>query len=155
MRSFLTNSNTLWVLFTLFVLETIAFGVIMYIWDFHVIDEMSNPEAIRQHIGEMSVLQRNVHAWTTATLDVAYPLTYGPLFAGLVLRAFRTLFAVPAIAVIPIDLTEGIVQVLALTQTRDLLWLKAYVTPTKLVLFVGAMLIALLALMLSLRKSQD
>ena len=152
MRAFLTKSSTLWILFMLFVLETIAFGVIMYIWDFHVIDEMSNPDAIRQHIEEMSTLQRQVHAWTTATLDVAYPLTYGPLFAGLALRSLRPLYALPAVTVIPVDLIEGAVQVLALTGTQDLIWLKAYVTPTKLVLFIAAMAIAGIALFLHIRR---
>lgn len=152
MRSLVTNSVALWILFILFVAETLGFGIIMRIWDFGIIDEMSDPEKIRNHISEMSELQRAVHAWMTATLDVAYPLTYGALFAGLSLRALSPLYAVPAIAVIPVDLIEGLVQVLALLGAYDALWLKAYVTPAKLILFVAAMVIALVALVLLWRR---
>lgn len=146
MTKILTKPLTLWILFGLFILQTIGFVVIMAVWDFEVIDEMSDPEKVRSHIAELSALQKSVHAWTTATLDVAYPLTYGPLFAGLALRAFKPISALPAIAVIPTDLAEGIVQVMALTGHGDLVWLKAYLTPTKLALFLIAMVIAVAAL---------
>lgn len=152
MTRFLMKSSTLWILFGLFVAETLCFGVIMRIWDFTIIDEMSNPEKISAHIAEMSEVQRLAHAWMTATLDVAYPLTYGPLFYGLTMKAFRPVFAIPAIAVVPTDLTEGVVQVLALTGTDNVVWLKAYVTPLKLLLFVAAIVIALAALVISVRK---
>jgi len=156
MTKFLTKPLTLWILFALFILETIGFAAIMAVWDFEVIDEISDPEKVRHHIAEMSALQRTVHAWTTATLDVAYPLTYGPLFAGFALRALKPIFAVPAIAVIPTDLTEGVVQVLALTGSGDLIWLKAYLTPLKLVLFLIAMMIAVGALgVMFLRRKQS
>lgn len=155
MIQFLTKPRTLWILFGLFVLQTIVFAVIMQIWDFEIIDEMSDPNAIRHHIDEMSATQRSVHAWMTATLDVAYPLTYGPLFAGLALRAFKPLFALPAIAVIPTDLSEGFVQVMALTGTVDLVWMKAYLTPLKLGLFFGAMAIALVALVIDIIRRRN
>lgn len=144
--NFLTKPLTLWILFTLFILQTASFGVIMAVWDFQVIDEISDPEKVRNHIAGMSALQKSAHAWTTATLDVAYPLTYGALFAGLAWRALKPLYASPAIAVIPTDLAEGFVQVMALTGNYDLIWLKAYLTPAKLVLFFAAIAIALAAL---------
>lgn len=143
---FLIKPLTLWILFALFILQTIGFAVIMAVWDFQVIDEISDPEKVRAHITEMSALQKSVHAWTTATLDVAYPLTYGALFARLAWRAFKPFYALPAIAVIPTDLAEGFVQVMALTGNNDLIWLKAYLTPAKLVLFFAAIAIALAAL---------
>ncbi len=149
---FLTKPTTLWVLFGLFIVETLSFGLIMALWDFTIIDEMSDPEIIRQHIREMNDTQRSVHAWMTATLDVAYPLTYGSLFAGLALRAFKPTFSVPATAVIPVDLAEGVVQVMALTGGESLLWLKAYLTPLKLLLFVAAMMIAIFAVVRALRN---
>lgn len=136
----------LWGLFALFVLETIGFGVIMMVWDFHIIDEMSNPASIIAHIEAMSGLQRHVHVVMTATLDVAYPLTYGALFAGLALKVFRPIFAVPSILAVLIDLTEGVVQVLALSGHMQFIWLKAYVTPLKLVFFISAAVIAIIAL---------
>lgn len=151
MTTFLTKPKTLWILFALFVLETIAFGLIMQHWDFTVIDEMSDPDHIRAHIAAMSDLQRQVHAWTTATLDVAYPLTYGPLFAGMALLRFRPVYTVPAIAVIPTDLAEGAVQVMALLGDDQLIGWKAMLTPLKLGLFLIAIIIALAALGLILK----
>ncbi|MEM7637806.1 MAG: hypothetical protein AAF269_01990 [Pseudomonadota bacterium] len=148
----LTQPRTLWILFILFVLETIGFGVVMWIWDFHIIDEMSHPESISAHIAAMSETQRVVHAWMTATLDVAYPLTYGPLFAGLALQRFKPAFAIPAVAVIPTDLAEGYVQVTALLGDDSLLWMKAYLTPLKLALFIAAMGIAIAALVVWFRN---
>lgn len=155
MIQFLTKPITLWILFGLFILQSIGFVAIMAIWDFSVIDEISDPALVRQYIAEMSALQRSVHVWTTATLDVVYPLTYGPLFAGIALRAFKPVFAAPAIAVIPTDLAEGIVQVMALTGSSDLIWLKAYLTPMKLVLFLSAIAIALAALWVGFRKRKQ
>ena len=147
----LTKPKTLWLLFILFIVETLLFGAVMAYWDFTIIDEMSDPDYIQRHIEEMSAAQRMAHAWMTATLDVAYPLTYGALFVGLALKAFRPLLAAPAIAVIPTDLAEGLVQVMALTGNGDLLWLKAYLTPAKLALFILAIIIALAALLRMIR----
>ena len=142
MKQFLTKPLTLWLLFAAFILQTIGFAVIMAIWEFEVIDEISDPETVRQHIAAMTDVQRSVHAWTTATLDVAYPLTYGALFAGIAWRSLRPIYSLPAIAVIPVDLAEGVVQVLALIGNDALIWTKAYLTPFKLVLFFAAMAIA-------------
>ncbi|MEM6555666.1 MAG: hypothetical protein AAF642_07325 [Pseudomonadota bacterium] len=148
----LKQPRTLWILFTLFVLETIGFGVVMWIWDFHIIDEISHPESISTHIAAMSETQRVVHAWMTATLDVAYPLTYGPLFAGLALKWFKPALAIPAFAVIPTDLAEGYVQVTALLGDESLLWMKAYLTPLKLALFLAAIIISICALVVWFRR---
>ena len=124
----------------------------MHLYDFVIIDEMSDPEAVGHHVEEMTGLQRSAHAWMTATLDVAYPLTYGAFFAGLTLRALKPVFAIRAIAVIPTDLMEGFVHVLALNGNYELLWLKAIVTPAKLVLFGAAIVIALVALWMGWRQ---
>ncbi|MEM7077784.1 MAG: hypothetical protein AAF513_04050 [Pseudomonadota bacterium] len=72
LEAFLTRPKVLWVLFALLVIETLAFGVIMRVWEFMIIDEMSDPQAILKHVNAMTDLQRSVHAWMTATLDVAY-----------------------------------------------------------------------------------
>jgi len=152
MIKLITHSTTLWVLFLLFVAQSIGFAIIMWVWEFGIIDEMSDPEKVRAHIEEMSAGQRHVHAWMTATLDVAYPLTYGPLFAGLALRALPPLYAVPALATVPVDLIEGVTQVMALNGAYDWLAMKAIVTPIKLVLFLAAMVIAIFALVLWMRR---
>ncbi|MEO1661838.1 MAG: hypothetical protein AAFR51_12670 [Pseudomonadota bacterium] len=151
----MTKATTLWVFFGLFIVETICFGVVMAVWDFTIIDEMSDPQKVQQHIGEMSEAQRAAHAWMTATLDVAYPLTYGPLFAGIVLRTLHTVFVMPAMAVIPSDLIEGVIQVSVLSGDDTLLWLKTYITPLKLVLFVTAIIIAVFALAIEARNRRN
>ena len=154
MMNWLTKTSTLWWLFGLFILETIGFGVIMLIWQFEVIDEFSDPELIRAHIAAMSETQRQVHVWTTATLDVAYPLTYGPLFIGLAMRFLKPVFALPCIAVILADLMEGVVQVQLLTGNMDLLWTKAWLTPTKLLLFYVCLATAVAALIVAWRRKR-
>ena len=124
----------------------------MQIWGFVVIDEISDPISVQHHIDAMSAAQRTVHAWMTATLDVLYPLTYGPLLMGVALSALSRAAALPALAVIPTDLTEGAIQVLALTGTSDWLWLKACITPLKRTLVSRAIVIALIALVINWRK---
>ena len=49
----------------------------MQVWGFLMIDEMFKADQIADHIAAMSAKQRQVHIWTTATLDVLYPLAYG------------------------------------------------------------------------------
>ena len=85
----------------------------------------------------------------TATLDVTYPLIYGGLFTGLIWRFFGAagpLLAIPALLVIPIDLTEGAVQLLLLNGNDAAADHKLWVTPIKLGLFVFAAVLALVAI---------
>ncbi len=155
MQTFLTQSKTLWTAFAAFVLMTLGFAAIMAIWDFVLIDEMSDPAVIRAHLAEMTATQKSVHMWTTATLDVLYPLAYGSLFAGMALRFFGQWgwwIALPSFLVIPVDLTEGAVQVMALAGNLDVLWMKAYVTPLKLVLFLFGVAATLVATVIAIRQ---
>ena len=134
---------------------TIGFAAIMAAWDFVLIDEMSDPSAIRSHLAEMTATQKSVHIWTTAILDVAYPLAYGLLFAGMALRYFNQWgwwIALPSVLVIPVDLTEGAVQVAALTGYLDILWMKAYVTPLKLALFLFGLVASLAATVIAIKR---
>ena len=87
----------------------------------------------------MSEDQRIVHAWITATLDVVYPLAYGALFIGSALKfynKFGWLIASPFFVLVPMDILEGIIQVLALTGTVDMMDAKAVLTPVKSILFL-------------------
>ena len=80
---------------------------------------------------------------------MAYPLTYGGLFAGLALRAFNTAgkwLSIPAFATILVDLVEGVVQVAMLSGIEGLVQFKSILTMMKLGLFGVASLIALAAL---------
>lgn len=124
-------------------------------YDFHLIDEMREPDKIRAHIAAFSEQQKQVHIWVTAKLDVTYPLVYGGLFVGLVWRFLGPpgrLLALPGLAVIPIDLTEGVIQIMALSGNDAVVDHKAWVTPIKLGLFVLAAIFAIVAIAVALRR---
>ena len=146
-----TRARTLWALFILFIVLGALFGLAMTIWDFHIIDEMWNGPAILSHIEAMSPLQRRVHVWVTATLDVAYPLTYGVMLAGLARKAFAPggggalWLLLPAWLCIPVDLIEGLSQVMLLTGHEAWIGVKVIATPIKLALFITASLLGLAA----------
>ena len=142
----LTKTSTLWALFTATILITLSFPLVSRLWDLTLIDAISSPNLVREVMAGMTVGQKVAHAWVTATLDVAYPIVYGGLFAGVALRFFPVngrYLSIPALLVIPVDLAEGIVQVLALTETIDWLMLKAFLTPLKMILFLTAFAISL------------
>lgn len=148
-QDILKQTTTLWILFLLTIGMTAAFGLIMYIWDFGVIDEMYHADEILAHIGAMTPTQRSVHSWMTATLDVAYPFAYGGLFVGVALRFFGRFgpwLALPSLAVIPVDLTEGVIQVLLLNGYEHVVGLKEIVTPLKLALYLPGLALTLIAL---------
>jgi len=149
MAALLARKKTLWFNFWATLVLSLGFILVMSHWDFQVIDEISDPDNIREHLARMSETQKRVHVWTTGTLDVLYPFAYGGLFAGLALRFFPRFgpyLALPGLLVIPVDLAEGLVQIFLLTGNENLITLKEYLTPLKLVLFFIALAIALLAL---------
>ena len=146
MQGWFTKTKTLLSMFWATLTMTITFGVIMQVWQFEIIDEMSDPEQIRAHVAAFSETQKTVHAWMTATLDVADPLAYGSLFIGMALRFFGRIgfwLALPSLLVIPVDLAEGYVQVTFLMGDDSLLHLKSILTPLKLALFIPGLIIAL------------
>ena len=141
----LTNKNTLWLLFLVTLIITLSFTVVMQVWGFMLIDEMFNVEQISEHIAALSDKQKQVHIWTTATLDVLYPLAYGSLFAGIALKAFGRAgiyLALPSLLCIPVDLSEGYTQVMLLSGNDGFMGLKTIVTPIKFVLFFTGVVIA-------------
>tara|TARA_R110002072_G_scaffold56097_12_gene145618 strand:- start:7090 stop:7575 length:486 start_codon:yes stop_codon:yes gene_type:complete len=137
----------LWVLFVLTLLLTYSFSLIREQWGLTLLDSITSPSDSRGLIGSFTQEQIMVHVWTTAVVDVAYPLAYGLFFAGTALcffGRFGLYLALPAFTVIPVDLIEGVVQVLGLLGTVDLLDWKAILTPAKFILFFAAMGIAML-----------
>ena len=139
MLRLLAERRSLWVAFVLTILMTFAFTVIASLWGLTFIDGISDPSQVREVIAGMTSDQRVAHAWTTATLDVAYPLAYGALFVGSAYafyRRFGRYIAMILLVVIPVDLLEGVVQVLALTESADLVDAKAVLTPLKSGLFL-------------------
>jgi hypothetical protein len=139
----LTRPATLWVLFAATVVLTALFPFVSAHFDIILIDGISSPQSTREIIAGFSPGQRTAHAWITGTLDVAYPLAYGLLFAGAGLQFFPTAgryLALAPLVCIPVDLLEGLVQILALTDTADWVDLKAFLTPLKLLLFACGLL---------------
>ena len=110
------------------------------------VDSISDPDEVRAAIAAFTSEQKVAHAWITATVDVLYPLVYGLLFAGVALRFFPAAgiwIALPGLLAIPVDLIEGVVQVLALLDVQDFVDAKAVLTPTKSFLFIAGFLISL------------
>lgn len=144
----ITNTRNLWFLFIATLLLTAGFVVCSLVWSLTLLDGVSPPAQVRQILAGMTPDQITAHVWITLTLDVAYPLAYGGLFAGAALSIFEKYgryLALPALLAVPVDLLEGVVQVLALTGSADLIETKAYITPAKTVLFLGGLAIALAA----------
>lgn len=152
---YLTRTPVLWGLAGAVLFMSLGFVYIMHRFDFLLIDEMWDPEKIHQHIEGLSSKQKTIHIWTTATLDVLYPLAYGGLFIGLVRRVFGAsgrILAIPGALVIPVDLAEGAIQVLALIGNEDAIVHKMWVTPIKFGLFVTAAIFALVAIAVALMR---
>ncbi len=143
----LASKRVLAVTFASTLVMTVLFGVVMLVWDFELIDEMYRADVIAAHVRAMSAEQRTVHAWMTATLDVAYPLAYGAFFLGAALRFFdHRWLALPALLVVPVDLAEGVTQVLLLNGNMNVLGLKTILTPLKFAFYLPALAIALVGL---------
>lgn len=158
MQDWFTNTKTLWTMFWLTLGLTVGFAVVMQVWQFELIDEMSDPEQIRAHVAMFSETQKTAHIWMTATVDVAYPFAYGSLFMGMALRFFGRVgfwLALPSLIVIPVDLAEGYVQVMFLSGDDNLLYLKSFLTPLKLVLFMPGLLIALVGAGIAIKERRS
>ena len=135
----LATTSALWIAFIATLLITAAFPMAANTWDLTFIDALSDPAEVRAVIAAMSPAQLAAHAWLTATLDVAYPLAYGALFAGSAICFYPNWgqrLAWVFVALVATDLLEGVVQVLALTDVVDLIGAKAVLTPLKTVLFL-------------------
>lgn len=145
----LAATKMLWLTFLTTLALTIGFGMVMHVWDFGLIDEMHDSTLILAHIDAMTPLQRTVHIWMTATLDVAYPFAYAGFFIGMAIRHFPKAgkyLALPNVLVIPTDLSEGLVQVLLLNGVDTVVGLKTILTPLKLGLFWFGLAVTLFAL---------
>jgi len=147
--TFITRTPVLWALFVLMLLCIFAFQHFTPAVGGQFLDMLDEPLAIRETFGAMTPEQKSVHFWVTVLVDTAFPLSFGLLFAGLALRFFGEWgvpAAIPAFAVLIVDLTENTVQALALSGVADALDAKAWVTPLKMGLFYIAALIAVAAL---------
>lgn len=147
-KAYLVKTRTLWTLFGTCIVIMYAYHLMVNHWSLHIIDELYSPDAVRYALYQMTPEQKIIHAWLTATLDVAYPIALGAFLGGVALRFFSkygSYLAMPAFLAVPTDLLEGAIQILTLTNTYDLLQLKAYVTPAKIALDLIALFIAIFA----------
>ena len=140
------------VLITLFVgMIAIGYsfqGLIAQIGGAPLLDMITNGDAARTRLAEMTQAQRDAHFWGTVLNDSLYPLAYGGFFAGLALRFGngKWIWAMPALLTILVDFAENTVQALALSEIADLLALKSVLTPLKFGLFLIALAVAVFAL---------
>lgn len=142
----LSETRMLWISFIATVLLTIIFQILVNQFGLVLLDALSDSTEVRIAISTMSEQQRQIHAWMTGTLDIAYPMAYGALFIGSAYKFFPSkgfLLAVPAILCIPVDLIEGVVQILALMGLVDWTQLKEFLTPLKNLLFVAGALLTI------------
>lgn len=142
----LSETRVLWLSFSATILITVAFQVLVRQFDLVLLDTLSDPDEIRSAIAAMTEKQRELHAFLTATLDVAYPAAYGAFFIGSAYKYFPAwgfVLAVPAMVCIPVDLAEGVVQVFALVGNIDWLSAKAILTPLKNSLVLTGILITM------------
>ena len=155
MRAFLANGKTIVWSGLAFVGLTIAFGIWIQNYDLNIIDEISDPEQIKAVVAAMTPEQRSAHWWMTLSLDYFYPLAYGAFFAGLALRYFGAAglwLVIPSMIVVPADIIENTVQLFILSGDHSLIGVKAIATPIKLVSFIVAALIALIALIFAVYR---
>ncbi len=131
---FLTKTSTLWVLFIAFVALMHGGDLMEAHWNLELLDGISNPADARALLAGMTPDQKSAHLWFTTTLDVLLPITAVGLFVGMALVSFPKYgkyLAIPPLLALPLDYTEGVVQVLVLTETADVLAVKAFTTPIK------------------------
>ena len=148
----LSETKALWLSFSATILITAIFQGIVHQFDLVLLDTFSDLDEIRSAIAAMSERQRELHALLTSTLDVAYPAAYAAyaayaaLFIGSAYKFFPAwgfFLAISAMVCIPIDLAEGVVQVLALVGNIDWLSAKGILTPLKDFLVLTGLLITM------------
>ena len=119
------------------------------------LDSIASIESVQALLLGMSDTQKHSHVLMTIILDMVYPFVYGLLFAGLTLKFSGKIgvwLALPAFAVIPVDIFENIIQLMALTGSGSLLFIKTVLTPVKFVLFIISGLIAIGSLLFGIMQ---
>ena len=137
-NSWLTKTTTLAFLLLTFMALILGFSIFTEATGGIILDTIGPVSDTQALLASMSEAQKLAHFRLTLWLDMLFPLAYGGLFAGLTLRYFQTYgkwLVLPALLVIPVDITENVIQMLALSGSESLLGIKALLTPTKFILF--------------------
>lgn len=153
MQKLLSKSTTLWLLLAATIALAVGFQLTTAQAGGVLLDGISALQDTQQLLATMTPEQKQAHLWITVLLDVPFPFAYGGLFLGLCLRhagKYARWLAIPALLVIPVDLLENTVQVIALLGYENLLALKLFLTPLKFLLLYVAALIALSSLCIRL-----
>ena len=146
MLSLLRDSKTIWTLFVAAIALTIGFQLATPLAGGALLDVSAALADSEGLLRAMSAEQKRAHIWITVLLDIPFPFAYGGLFAGLCLRhggKYALGLATPAFFVIPVDLVENTIQVIALLGNESLLGAKEILTPAKYMLVIIAGIIAL------------
>lgn len=145
----IADARLLWLWFAITCALSVGFAVISQVYGFRLLDGMADPGKVLAYVGTLTNEQKFVHTLTTATLDVLYPVTYAALFAGLTARYYNAglpyLF-IPAALVVPVDLIEGVIQIIILNGGIGLIGWKFWFTLFKFILFFIAFAIAIVGL---------
>ena len=154
----ITKPRVLWGLFSV----TIAMFIGFYFWEPFVggttLDNVCSLESMQLLLQDMTDVQKHSHVMMTLVLDMVFPFAYGFLFAGLILRFSGqrgVWLAFPAFVVIPVDIAENIIQLMALTGNVTLLPVKAFLTPLKFGLFCFSALLSVGLLIKMFRKKSE
>lgn len=145
----LGNKRSLWCLIPAAIAAQVIAKYSVAHWGLVLLDGISDPAVARDLVTGMTPAQVTGHLWFTTTIDVILPLLAGGLFVSAALLAFGKYgfyLALPPLVAVPLDLTEGVVQVLALTDGLDLLDVKVLTTPVKGLGYLTGLIISLLAL---------
>lgn len=116
------------------------------------LDMIYNGEAAQAQLAKMTEAQKQAHIRATLMLDILFPLTLGGYMMGIAARLTKNMrkwAVLPAMIAIITDLCENTVQLLALSGTTDVLFLKTFLTPVKYAAFYTAALLALALLALA------
>ena len=127
---------------------TIAIHAIAYAYQLPLLDMLVEQNEIVTALQSMSDTQLSAHIVVTATLDVVYPLAFTALFIGSIIVGLphqykRYVYAL--LLIVPIDWLEGVVQIMMLTGSHDVMWLKLLLTPIKFMLVLLGILFSLYA----------
>ncbi len=148
----LTKTSTLTLLLLTFMALILGFSIFTEATGGIILDTIGPVSDAQALLASMSEAQKLAHFRLTLWLDMLFPLAYGGLFAGLTLRYFQTYgkwLVLPALLVIPVDITENIIQLLALSGSESLLGVKALLTPTKFILFQLSAGLALISVLVA------
>jgi len=118
-----------------------------------IIDEIWEPEKVRAALDAQTEKQHAAHFKMTLYFDLLYPFIYAPLFAGLTLKYLKRFWlTLPAFLCIPADTIENIAQLFLLSGNSGAMAVKAIATPIKLICFIIALILTLIALGISIRQ---